>query len=107
MMGLLQLTTLWRPSERLAEIARQIAERSQPEVSQRVSGGTAGMSAPERRGYIRARSAAVIHREVDRAMLQQPILRAADRPALLQLATDAVITAVACKTPPARRRRVA
>jgi hypothetical protein len=106
-MGLLQLTTLWRPSERLAEIARQIAERSRQEVSQRVLGGTGGMSAAERRGYIRARSAAVIHREVDQAMLQQPALRAVDRPALLQLATDAVITVVASSTPPARRRRVA
>jgi hypothetical protein len=106
-MGLLQLTKLWRPTERLAETARQIADRSRQEVSQRVAGATSGMSAAERRGYIRARSAAVIHREVDQAMLQQPSLRAADRPALLQLATEAVTTVVASQLPPARRRRVA
>ena len=106
-MGLLQLLSIWRPSDRLAEIATQIAGRSQDAVAERVSGRTAGMSAAERRGYIRARSAAVIHREVDKTMLQQPHLQADDRTALLQMATETVVTAVACETAAARKRRVA
>ena len=74
-MGLLQLASLWRPNERIEEIAQEIAERSQREVCQRVSARTAGMSDAERRGYVRVRSAAVIHREVDAAMLKDHRLR--------------------------------
>lgn len=103
-MGLLKLMGLWLPQNRLAEVAREIADRSQREVTQLVSGQTAGMSAAEQRGYIRARSASVIHREVDLAMHWERHLRAVDRPTLVQLATEAVVTAVA-STPRTRRQR--
>ena len=106
-MRLLQMLSFWRPSERLTEIAQRVAERSQREVAQRVAGRTAGMSAAERRGYIRARSAVIIQREsaVALAETQQP--RAADRAALVELATNAVIAAVSSATVTSRQRTAA
>jgi hypothetical protein len=106
-MGLLQLLSLWRSTERLTEIAQRVAERSQREVAQRVAGRTAGMSAAERRGYIRARSAAVIQRESDVALAENRQLRAADRAALVELATNAVIAAVPSATVTSRQRKAA
>ena len=106
-MGVLQLLSLGRPTVRLTEIAQQVAQRSQREVTQRVAGRTAGMSAAERRGYIRARSAVIIQREsaVALAETQQP--RAADRAALVELATNAVIAAVSSATVTSRQRTAA
>ncbi len=106
-MGLLQLLSLWRPTERLTEIAERVAERSQQEVALGVAGRTVGMSAAERRGYIRARSAVIIQRESDVALAENRQLRAADRAALVELATNAVIAAVSSATITSRQRTAA
>ena len=106
-MGLLQLLSLGNPTERLSGIAQRVAERSQREVAQRVAGRTAGMSAAERRGYIRARSAAVVQRECDVALAENRHLRAADRDVLVELATNAVIAALSSATVTSRHRQAA
>jgi hypothetical protein len=106
-MGLLEVFSLCLPNEHITDAARQIAARCQPELSQRVCGRFAGMSAAEKRGYIRARSANVVQREVDLALQWDRRLRAADRPTLLQMTTDAVLAAVAAESGTRRKKQVA
>ena len=106
-MGLLQLLSLWGRTERLSEIAQHIAERSQREVVQQTAGRMNSMSNAERRGYIRARAAAAIHRETDVALRVYGQLRASDRAVLVELATQAVIATVFAANVPIRHSRAA
>ena len=106
-MGALQLLSLWNLTRRPTEIAQQVAKRCQREVLQQVVGHTVGMSAPERRGYIRARSATIVQRESDVALAKNRQLRAADRVAVVELATDAVVAAVYSATVTPRQKKAA
>jgi hypothetical protein len=72
-------------------LARQIAERSCIEVLRRLSGLSSDMSIAEARGYIRTRSAVVVHREVNRMMHSERSLRPSERSKLIELATELLV----------------
>lgn len=106
-MGFLERVALWMPGEHITDIATEIAERSRGEITQRVAGAVAAMSAAERRGYIRVRAANVIHREVDATLNHDRRLRTVDRAALVEVATEAAVTAVSAQGQAVKRRKVA
>ena len=56
---------------RTADLAERVAARSRLAVWQRVKDGLAGLSAAEARGYVRARSLAVIKEETRRLIEQE------------------------------------
>ena len=83
-----------RSEERLAKLAKRIAERSYAEVIKRIDGMVPDMSPSEARGYIRARAALVVHREVNRALHRERRLKASERAKLITLVTEAIVEAV-------------
>ncbi len=93
-MGLFKLNARPRTEDRLAKLAKRIAERSRSEVVQRILGMEPDMSPCETRGYIRARAAVVVHREVDLTLARERRIRRSDRTKLISLATDALVAAV-------------
>jgi hypothetical protein len=72
-------------------LARQVAERSCIEVLRRLSGLSSDMSNAEARGYIRTRSAVVVHREVNRLMHCERTLRTTECSRLIELATELLV----------------
>src|SRR5687767_14550968 len=62
-MGLLELVTTSRRARQVRKLAAVVADRSLPAVLERLAPHIDDMSSPEARGYIRARAAAVVHRE--------------------------------------------
>jgi len=61
------------PSSKSTEaLGRQIALECLEEVRQRVAGRTGGMAMSEIRGYLRARAARTVRRQVNLAILQHP-----------------------------------
>ena len=90
-MGLFNLITLLRKRERLTRIARRIAERSLDEVARRVVGLSPEMSLAETRGYVRARAAVVIYREVNLLLARERRIHFDDRTRLVRLATEEVV----------------
>jgi hypothetical protein len=53
------------------------------------------MSPREARGYIRARAAVIVHREVDWTLARERHVRPSDRAKLISLVTDEIVAAVA------------
>jgi hypothetical protein len=90
-MGLFNLIAQLRRRERLTIMARRIAERSLDEVARRVVGLGPEMSAAESRGYIRARAAIVICREVNLLLALNRHVHFDDRTRLTHLATEEVV----------------
>ena len=90
-MGLFNLITQLRRRERLTIMARRIAERSLDEVARRIVGLSPEMSAAETRGYIRARAAVVICREVNLLLALGRHVNFDDRTRLTHLATEEVV----------------
>lgn len=80
---------------RLEEVADQSAARARHAVWDRVKKQVGGMGLAEARGYVRARSAAVVHREIDRALQHDASLRGADRARLVELTTFSLIRMIA------------
>jgi len=74
-------------------LAKQIAARTLDEVAQRITGLSPEMSTAEARGYIRARAAKVINREVMLAFRGHR-LSTVDQSQLAAMVTDAIITAI-------------
>jgi hypothetical protein len=74
-------------------LARQIAERTVDEVAQRITGLSPEMSTAEARGYIRARAAKVVNREVMLVFKGQR-LTALDQSRVIAMVTDAIVTAI-------------
>lgn len=78
--------------------AEKIALRSRHDVWERVVPRVYSMSTAEAGGYVRARSAAIIHQEVDRAFEEDSSLKRAQRERLVQLATEKVIEVIVAQT---------
>ena len=93
-MALFNLGTRSRSEERLVRLTRKIVERSRSEVTRRLLGLRADMSDSEARGYIRARAAVVVHREVNLALGSEKRLRPSDRHRLIAMVTDALVNGV-------------
>ena len=93
-MGLFNWGSRSGGEEHLQELAARIVQRSLNEVLQRVTALTSEMSPAEARGYIRARAAKVINREIAAAYAADARLRPADRMQLVSLVTDALVAAI-------------
>lgn len=93
-MALLNLGLRSRTEERLAKLASRIVERSRSDVTRRVLGLRADMSTSEARGYIRARAAVVVQREVNVALGRERHLRTSDRRRLIAMVMDALVDGV-------------
>jgi hypothetical protein len=89
--GLLPWTFGSRGEDRLDQLAQRVAERSRVEVSRRICGVTPEMSPAEIRGYIRARSAVVVHREVNLALQRERHLSTSERTRLIEMATEMLV----------------
>ena len=94
-MGLFDWSFRSPGEEQLRELAEWIAQRSLPEVLQRVTGLTPDMLPAEARGYIRTRAAKVVNREIAAALAADRQWQSADRTRLAALVTDALVAAVA------------
>jgi hypothetical protein len=84
-------TNLWRHlsgEAKLAEIAEEAAFRVRPAVWERVRWQLGTMSPAESRGYVRARSAAVVQREIDRLIRHDASVRPAARARLIALTKE-------------------
>ncbi len=79
---------------RTASLARQIARRSQSDVFDRVHDLIFGMSSHEMRGYIRARAARVIRRELSSSTAAVGQLSDANRQLLTRITTECVVQLV-------------
>jgi hypothetical protein len=90
-MGCLQQSYESDTHQDLMVLARQIAERSCLDVLHRLNGLSSDMSNAEARGYIRTRSAVVVHREVNRWMHFGTGIRPTERSNLIELATEMLV----------------
>ncbi len=89
-MELLNLIAHLRGDSRIADLAEEIADRSMEGVRARVVGRLASLGMAEVRGYVRARSAAVIRPQVEEVMKSAEDVRPAWRPQLIEKATEEV-----------------
>lgn len=80
---------------RLEEVAEHSAATARHAVWDRVRRQVGDMGPSEARGYVRARSAAVVHRVIDRVLKHDPSLRGAIRTRLVELTTESLIRAIA------------
>jgi hypothetical protein len=79
---------------RLVELADSLAAQSRSDVWQRVEHQLSRMNDAEAQGYIRARAASVIAREVDRTLVRESDSFKARRQRLIELTTASVIRLV-------------
>jgi len=103
-MAFFRLNSRPRTVDRLAKLANRVAERCRSEVAQRILGMEPNMPPCEARGYIRARAAVVVHREVDLTLARERRLRRADRTKLISLAMDALVAEVTGRNQTTSRR---
>lgn len=83
---------------KLEEVAQRAAARTRHAVWERVRWQIGSMGPAEARGYVRARSALVVHREVDRLLRHDGLVRRSARSRLIELTTEAVLRIVADQT---------
>jgi hypothetical protein len=88
---LTNLLQRFRKPARLPDVARGVAARVRHVVWQRVAERVPGMGANESRGYIRARSAAVVYGEVDALLNRDRTLRPGNRRELIDLTCDELV----------------
>src|ERR1051325_6503225 len=91
-MNLWDLLLPHRTGRLQARLANEIAQRSRAEVWQRVEHRARTMRLAEARGYMRARAAEIIHREVDHALACQHGHASLNREQILNQSTDLVVT---------------
>jgi len=106
-MGLFNWSFRSADGEQLQGLAARVVQRSLNEVLQRVTALTPEMSPAEARGYIRARAAKVVNREIAAAYAAEPRLRPADRTRLASLVTDSLVAAIAQQRRMGRRTMAA
>lgn len=80
---------------RLEEVAEQAASIARHSVWNRVQRQIGSMGPAEARGYVRARSAAVMHRVIDQVIRHDASLSVAIRARLITLATESITRAIA------------
>lgn len=90
-MGLLETILRPRMARQLQRLALLVAERSLEGVRHRLNPLAHTMTPAEARGYVRARSAAVVTREVDHALSIEGRIPAWGRGELLRQATSHVV----------------
>ena len=80
---------------KVEEVAEQIAAAIRHPVWDRVQRQIDGMGPAEARGYVRARSAAVVNRAIDRVLYGDPTLPRRSRKLLIEMTTESLIRIVA------------
>ena len=94
-MGLSQLLASLLGTDRVAELARRIAERSQGAVWQRVAHRISSLAGSEARGYVRARGGAIVLRETNLIVAEENIRADALPMKIYQAALERVIDLIA------------
>ena len=102
-MSWLRTVLAFRRGDYLQDVAAGIASQNRPEIWERVWRRARTMGLAEASGYIRARSAGVIHAEVDIAISRDPNLDPSERDQLIRLATDIAVTGAVDQLLEARR----
>ena len=90
-MGLLPLHFRFGSNNHLRRLAEQIAQHSLGDVLRRTSGLTRDMSSAEARGYIRARAARVVNREIMLTCRNNRRLRRFDASQLATMTTEILV----------------
>lgn len=85
---------LTRPTAKIEALARQVAEVSLDEVACLVASRIEEMTLSEARGYVRARSAAVVRRQTRLAVNRHPQATVEWQTAIVRAATDKIIPQV-------------
>jgi hypothetical protein len=80
-----------RGDARIADLAQEIADQSIEAVRDRVDGRISALGMAEARGYIRARSAAVVRPAVEAILRSSSDLKPAWRSQLVEKATEEVV----------------
>jgi hypothetical protein len=91
-----------RSESRLQSASRGIAARIRPQVWLRVAERLPAMGANESRGYIRARAASLVQREVDSLYQEDQTLKTRHRRRLIDLASDELVRQIIAHTAAAR-----
>jgi len=81
----------WFANDRTADMAERVAGRSRMAVSKRVIHRLSHLGPTEARGYIRARSIAIIREETNRLIEQEGSALAAQRAKIEEAAIDLLI----------------
>jgi len=108
-MGLLETILRPRMTRQLQRLAVQVAERSLDGVRHRLNPSANSMTPAEARGYVRAKAAAVVTREVDLVLSVEGRIPAWGRGELLRQATNHVVLQIGrelVSLPPAQVRRM-
>jgi len=92
-MAWLSMLSLPPSDSQLLELAHDVAAKSQSAVQSRVQQRLGELQLSEARGYVRARSASIIRREIDLLVNSQPKLRKS-RNQLHHMASEAAIRQV-------------
>lgn len=92
-MAWLSVLSLPVRESKLRELAHNIAAKCQSAVQARVAGRIGELALAEARGYVRARGSAVIRREVELAVANQPRLQSVHQQ-LFAMASEAAIRQV-------------
>lgn len=90
-MGLYQWLGKLRGDNRLELAADVVAVRSRNAVWLRVRDRLATLGLNEARGYIRARSAIIVHDHADHVIREQHLVKESQRARLIEAATESVI----------------
>lgn len=96
----------WLVFDHLTEMAERVAGRSRLAVWQRVSERLGSLGAMEARGYIRARSAAVIHAETDRLIEQEGAKVARIRERIVAAASASLVETIVVQVQQRRQTAV-
>lgn len=97
-MNLLSLFTRSPSAQHLHRVAQTIAGRVRHTVWQRVSHRSPSMSKNEARGYIRARAATIVDREVDQAIHRDRHLNASHHDKIANSVLDAIVAMIEVQT---------
>jgi len=96
----------FRAGQRLAQIADRVAARSQTPVWRRVHVQACRMSHAEAYGYVRARAAKIVQREVNIAVAGSPPLGPAERATVVAAATQKVVRRTLADVTRAKKQHV-
>jgi hypothetical protein len=91
-MGLRRILQRWFGDDRTVRaLSLDAARRCETAVWQRVGERASTLPLAEARGYVRARSAAIVRRQVDLILLSHPDTSAVSRVQVLELALEAAV----------------
>lgn len=105
-MTLFTFLARWWKAQPLAELARQVAQRSYALVRARVDHRAPAMSRAEARGYIRAQAMPVIRAEVDALLRRDPRIPGWARATLIAQASQRLVQSLLADVSRERSRRL-